>query len=134
MEGFGLYFSRCRYAIYLYVVSGWISSPHCSSDVSSYGASVKEQISWSEMENVTHNCKLTYGTCMTFGSFYSFQINVYDISYSPVLPIKDLINIYDKTTIPFKLAIDKNLQHHIYVFYFVHVMQKKLLQILVQKR
>ena len=46
---------------------------------------------------------LTYGTCESFRSLYSFHINVYDRSYFMVLPIKDLINKDGKSTNPFKV-------------------------------
>ena len=32
-------------------------------------------------ENIEYDCKLTYGTCASFGSLYSFCVNVYGRSY-----------------------------------------------------
>ena len=56
------------------------------------------------MENVAYNYTLTFGTCESFGSVYSFCISVYDRSYFPVLKFKDLINKDGKPTTSFKLA------------------------------
>ena len=81
MVGFGKDFSRCIYIIYLHVFPGRMSNLRCSYDVSISGASVNERTSSSDMENITYNCTLTYGTCESFGSSYSFHVNVYIISY-----------------------------------------------------
>ena len=51
-----------------------------------------------------------------------------------VLPIKDLINEEGDPTTPHKLATGTNLQCHIYVFYFVHVLYGKLRRTLRQRR
>ena len=53
---------------------------------------------------MTYNCTLTYDTCKSFGSVYSFRIHVYGRSYFPVLTIKDLINKDGDPTTAFKLA------------------------------
>ena len=58
------------------------------------------------MENVAYNFTLTYGTCDSFGSVYSFFINIYERSYFLVPPIKDLIKEDGYTTMPFKLTTD----------------------------
>ena len=70
-----------RYAIYLHIFQGLIPNPWCSFDVSRSRKLVNEQTGQSDMENVTYNFTLTYGTCKSFGSLYSFRINVYDRSY-----------------------------------------------------
>ena len=49
-----------------------------------------------------------------------------------VIPKNDLINKDGKNTKPFKLATGTNLQYHIYVCYFVQVLYKNLLNMLVQ--
>ena len=51
----------------------------------------------------------------------------------PVLPIKDLINEDGDPTTPHKLATGKNLQCHIYVFYFVHVLYRNIRRTLRQR-
>ena len=51
----------------------------------------------------------------------------------PVLPIKDLINKGGKPTTQFKVVTGKNLQYRIYVFYFVRVLYKNVLHMLVQR-
>ena len=51
----------------------------------------------------------------------------------PVLPIKDLTDEDGEPTTPFKLATGTNLQYCIYVFYFVHVLNKKVLHMLGQR-
>ena len=51
-----------------------------------------------------YNCTVTYGTCESFGSVYSFCINVYDVSYFLILPIKYLINEDGEPTKPLKLT------------------------------
>ena len=51
-----------------------------------------------------------------------------------VLPIKDLINEDGEPTTPSNLATGTNLQYRIYMFYFVHVLYKKLLHLLGQRR
>ena len=81
LVGFRRNFNRCRYVIYLHGVPGLMSNPLCSFHVSSPVSSGNEQTSRSDMENVTYNCRLTYGTCESFGSLTSFHINVYGISY-----------------------------------------------------
>ena len=60
------------------------------------------------MENVAYNCTLSYGTCYSFISVYSFCINVYERLYFLILPIKDLINKDSEPTTPFKLATGTN--------------------------
>ena len=74
-------FSRCRYAVYLHRVQIIMANSHCSFEVISYGTSGNKQTSQSDMENIAYNCTLTYGTCESFGSVYSFCINVNDRSY-----------------------------------------------------
>ena len=56
------------------------------------------------MENVMYNCTLTYGICESFGSLYSFQMNLYIRSYFLVLQVKDLINKDGDTAKLFKLV------------------------------
>ena len=60
------------------------------------------------MDNIKYNCTLTYVTCESFRSVYSFCINVYDRSFFPLLPIKDLINEKVEHATPFKLETGKN--------------------------
>ena len=52
----------------------------------------------------------------------------------PVLPIKYVINKESDPNTSFKLATCMNLQYQIYACYFVHVLHRKLLQILGQRR
>ena len=49
-----------------------------------------------------------------------------------VLPIEDLINEDGDPTTTFNLATGKNIQHHIYECYFVHVLYVKILNTLGQ--
>ena len=56
------------------------------------------------MENVAYNCALTYGTCKSFGSVYSFCINVYKRSYSPGTTDQRSDKKDGEPTTPFKLA------------------------------
>ena len=56
------------------------------------------------MDNVTFNYILTYFTYKSFGSIYSFNINVYGRSYFPVLTIKHLIKKDGDPTTSYKLA------------------------------
>ena len=79
-------------AIYLHRVQRRMSKKCCSFDSSSSRESGNEWTGQSDTENVAYNCTLTYGTCESLGSVYYFFMNVYDISYSTVLSIKDLIN------------------------------------------
>ena len=67
--------------IYLHGVQVLMPNPRCSFDVSRSGTPGNERKVQINMENVTYNCTLTYGTCKSFGIVYSFFINVYDISY-----------------------------------------------------
>ena len=77
------------------------------------------------MENVTYNCTLTYGTCKSPGSLYSFCINVYNRSYFLLLPIIDLINQDGEPTMPFKVATGtKSSVSHLCVLFFLCVVQK----------
>ena len=74
---FGKNFNRLRYETYLYGVSGQMSNSRSSFDNRSSRASGNELTSQSETEKLNYNCTLTYGTCESFGSFYSFLINVH---------------------------------------------------------
>ena len=51
----------------------------------------------------------------------------------PVLPIKDLINEDDNKTTPLNLRQLQKLQYHSYLFYFFHVLYKKLIHMLGQR-
>ena len=88
LVGFGKNFSRCRYKNYLHRVPRQMSNPRCFSHVSSSGESENEHTSQSDMENVVYNHTLNYGTCASFGSFYSFCINVYSRSYFSITTIQ----------------------------------------------
>ena len=81
MVGFRKNFSRCRKAIYFNGVQRRIPNSHISFDVSGTRTSRNERTGWSDTENVAYNCTLSYGTCESFGSVYSFHINVYGRSY-----------------------------------------------------
>ena len=96
--------SICRVAIYLNIVQIIIPNFWSSLDVRSSGTTGNERTGQSDMENVAYNFTLSYGTCESFGSAYSFCINIYNISYFLVLPIKDMINKDSKLTTLFKLA------------------------------
>ena len=72
-----------------------------------------------------YDCTITYGTCESFGSLYSFQVNVYRISYLPVLLIKVLINKDGDPTTPFKLATGtKSSVSHLCVIFCLCVVRK----------
>ena len=43
----------------------------------------KERTSWSDMDNNAYDCTITYATCNSFGSLYSFHSNIYGRSYLP---------------------------------------------------
>ena len=75
--GFGKNFSRCKYAIYLHGVQVRMTNLQYSFIVSRSGTPGNEWKSQGDIENVTYNYTLTYGTCESFGSIYSFCINVY---------------------------------------------------------
>ena len=81
MVGLRNNFSRFRIAIYLNGVQRIMPNSQSSLDVSSSGTSTNERTGRSNMENVAYNCTLSYGTCESFKSVYSFYINVYNISY-----------------------------------------------------
>ena len=52
----------------------------------------------------------------------------------PVIAIKYPIKKYDKSVTPLKLKQVRNLSYHLFVFYFVHVLYRQLLQMLGQWR
>ena len=80
MVGFRKNFSRCRYKMYLHGVQKRMPIPRSSLDVSSSGKSGNKDTGWSDRYNVAYDCTLTYGTCVSLGSVYSFCINLYDRS------------------------------------------------------
>ena len=59
-----------------------MKNPQCLTHVSSSGESGNYWTSQRDMENVAYNFTLTYGTCESFGSLYSFHVNVYFRSYN----------------------------------------------------
>ena len=72
-----------------------------------------------------YNCTRTYGTCKSFGSVYSFCINIYGRSCLPVLTIKNLINKYGNATTPFKLVTGtKSSVSNLQVLFLPCVVQK----------
>ena len=74
-------FSRYRSAIHLDRVQKRMLNKQILLDVSSSVTSGNEQTNWSDMENITYNCTLNYGTCKNFVIVYSFCINVNNRSY-----------------------------------------------------
>ena len=77
------------------------------------------------MEKVAYNYTHSYGTCYSFGRVYSFCINVYNTSFYPVLPIKDLINDDGEPTKPLKLAtVTKPPVSHLRVLFCPCIVQK----------
>ena len=66
-----------------------------------------EQPSQSDMDNVAYICTLSYGTCWSFGSVYSFTFMYTADHIFPVLPIKYLINEDCDPITPYKIATGK---------------------------
>ena len=66
LVGFRRNFSRYRYAIYLHRVQVIMPNLQCLFDSSGSGTSGNERTGRSDMENVTYNFILTYGTCDNF--------------------------------------------------------------------
>ena len=95
-----------------------------SFDVSGSRTSWNKRTSWSDMENVAYNCTLTYGTCASFGSLYSFRVNLYGISYFPGTT-SQILDQLRKLTTPFKHATGtKPSILHLRVLFFRCVVQK----------
>ena len=84
MVGLRKNFSRYRVMIYLHRFQIIIPNSRSSIEVRSYITPGNKWTGQSNTENVEYNCTLTYGTCKSFGSVYSFIINVYNISYFTV--------------------------------------------------
>ena len=102
--GFRNNYRRYRYNVYLNIVQVLMPNLRCSFDVSSLRTPVNEKIGWNDIKNITYNFTLICGTYDSFGSIYPFCINVYAISYFPVLPIKYPINIDGELTTPFNVV------------------------------
>ena len=85
------------------------------------------------MENIPYDRTFTYGTCASSESYIRFLFMYTTDHIFPVLPIKDLINEDADPTMAFKLVTGtKPSISHLRVF-FVHVLYKKLLNMLVQR-
>ena len=77
------------------------------------------------MENVAYNYTLNYGTCESFGSVYSFYINVYHRLYFSSTTNKRPNKKDGEPITPFKLAIGTTPSvSHLRVFIFLCVVQK----------
>ena len=77
MVGLRNIFSRCRDAIYLDVFQRIMPNLWGSLNVISSVISGNERTGQSDTENVAYNYTLTYGTCKSSGSVYSFFIHIY---------------------------------------------------------
>ena len=124
------HFNRCRYADYLNGVQRRMPNSQSSFDISGSGTSGNEWTSQSYMKYVAYNCTLSYSTCYSFGSVYSFCINVYDRSYLSGSTNQS----YNKLPRLLNLQQVQNLQYHIFTCYFAHVLYGKLLPALAKRR
>ena len=88
------------------------------------------EVTWRTLRTISHS--------LVVHSIFSEAYIHFSLIYTAghiflVLPIKDLINEYGETTMPFKPEMGKPLQYHIYLFYFFRVLYKKLLHMLGQR-
>ena len=81
------------------------------------------EVTWRKLRTITHALMVH----ARVPEIYVHFALMYTIDHIfPVLPIKDLIDKDGDPTKPYKLATGTKNQCHIYVFYFVRVLYKKL--------
>ena len=95
------------------------------------GMNGQVEVTWRTLRTVAHSLMVHARVPEAYVHF-TLRYTTYNIF--PVLPIKDLINEDGDPTSPHKLQQVQNLQCHIYVFYFVHVLYGKLRHTLRQRR
>ena len=89
------------------------------------------EVTWRTLRTISHSLMVHARVSEEYMHF-SFMYTTDHIF--PVLPIKDMINKDSDLTTPYKLATGTNLQYHIYVCCFVHVLYEKILHTSGQRR